>query len=125
MMDEADWAIQEFGAALLGDTRRTDRLIALATVLGQRPAASLPAVCDDPAMCKGTYRFFENAAIAPAAILASHVEATCGRVAAVPVVLAVQDTTEVDLSSHRATTGLGPVRAAGRTGCWPASGLIY
>ena len=49
-MDEADWAIQEFGAALLGDKRRTDRLIALATVRGQRPAASIPAACDDPAM---------------------------------------------------------------------------
>lgn len=29
-MDEADWAINEFGAALLGDSRRTARLIALA-----------------------------------------------------------------------------------------------
>jgi len=33
-MEEADWAINEFGAVELGDTRRTDRL-------AQRPAASL------------------------------------------------------------------------------------
>jgi hypothetical protein len=52
-MDEADWAITECGGALLGDTRRTDRLIAVATVLGQRPNVSIPAACDDPAMRKG------------------------------------------------------------------------
>jgi hypothetical protein len=40
-MDEADWAINEFGAALLGDRRRTDRLIEVATVLGQRPGAAI------------------------------------------------------------------------------------
>ncbi len=67
-MDEADWAINEFGAALLGDSRRTARLIALASVLAQRPEVSLPAACDDPAMRKGAYWFFENAATEPAAI---------------------------------------------------------
>jgi hypothetical protein len=122
-MDEADWAITEFGAAMLGDSRRTDRLIALATVLGQRPAASIPAACDDPAMRKGAYRFFENAAITPAAILASHVDATWERVAAVPVVLAVQDTTELDFTGHPATSGLGPLRH-GRERGWLAHSTL-
>src|SRR5579859_1763352 len=115
-MDEADWAINEFGAALLGDSRRTTRLIALATVLAQRPEVSLPVACDDSAMRKGAYRFFENEAIEPAAILASHSEATWERVAAVPLVLAVQDTTELDFSMHPATTGLGPLRSPSTQG---------
>ena len=80
-MDAAEWAINEFGTALLGDQRRTERLIALATVLAQRPEVSLPAACDDPAMRKGAYRFFENDAVEPAAILASHEEACAGRLA--------------------------------------------
>jgi hypothetical protein len=109
-MDEADWAINEFGAAVLGDRRRTDRLIQVATVLGQRPGASIPAACDDLAMRKGAYRLLENAAVAPAAILASHVQATWERVASLPVVLAAQDTTELDFTGHLATTGLGPLR---------------
>jgi hypothetical protein len=109
-MEEADWAINEFGSALLGEQRRTDRLIALATVLAQRPEVSLPVACDDPARRQGADRFFENEAIEPAAILASHSEATWERVAAVPLVLAVQDTTELDFSRHPATTGLGPLR---------------
>jgi len=109
-MDEAAWAINEFGAALLGDSRRTDRLIEVATVLGQRPGASIPSACDDPAVCKGAYRLFENAAIEPAAMLASHSQATWERVASVPVALAVQDTTELDFTGHPATEGLGPLR---------------
>jgi Transposase DNA-binding/Transposase Tn5 dimerisation domain len=108
-MEDADWAITEFGAAELGDKRRTDRLVALATVLAQRPSASLPAACDDPAMLKGAYRLLENPAIEPAALLASHVQATLERVQTVPLVLAVQDTTDLDYSHHPATSGLGPI----------------
>jgi Transposase DNA-binding/Transposase Tn5 dimerisation domain len=108
-MEDAEWASTEFGAADLGDKRRTDRLVALATVLAQRPSASLPAACDAPAMLKGAYRLLENPAVEPAALLASHVQATLERVAAVPLVLAVQDTTELDYTDHPATTGLGPI----------------
>ena len=97
-IDEADWAISEFGPALLGDQRRTNRLIALATVLAQRPEVSLPVACDDLAMRKGACLFFENKASEPAEILASYGKATWERVPAVPVVLAVQDTTELDVS---------------------------
>src|SRR5438552_12640311 len=95
-IEEADWAINEFGGAALGDTRRTDRLVRLATLLGSRPAASLPQACEDPAELKAAYRFFQNEAIAPAAILDSHVQATLERVAPLPLVLAVQDTTEIN-----------------------------
>jgi len=94
-MEEAEWAMTEFGGAALGDTRRTDRLVRLATLLGSRPQASLPQACDDPATLKAAYRFFQNEAIAPAAVLESHVQATVDRVAALPLVLAVQDTTEI------------------------------
>ena len=94
-IEEADWAITEFGCAALGDLRRTDRLVRLATVLGSRPAASLPQACDDPAELKAAYRFFQNEDITPASMLDSHVQATVERVAAVPLVLAVQDTTEI------------------------------
>ncbi len=94
-IEEADGAITEFGGAALGDTRRTDRLVRLATGLGSRPPASLPQACDDPAELKAAYRFFQNEDITPAAMLDSHVQATVERLAAVPLVLAVQDTTEI------------------------------
>ncbi|MGH2346762.1 MAG: IS4 family transposase [Chloroflexota bacterium] len=98
-MHEAAWAINEFGGAALGDCRRTDRLVWVATVLGEHPRAALPEACADPALLKGAYRLLENPAVTPEAILASQV----------PVVLAVQDTTDLDYSQRKATTGLGAI----------------
>jgi Transposase DNA-binding/Transposase Tn5 dimerisation domain len=107
--DDDAWAVTEFAEAELGDLRRTQRLVALATVLAQRPGASLPEACGDRATLKAAYRFFDNAAIDPQNLLDSHVDATLSRLAAIPLVLAVQDTTELDWTAHPATTGLGPL----------------
>ena len=107
--DDDMWAVTEFAEAALGDLRRTQRVVELATVLAQRPGASLPEACGDRATLKAAYRFFDNAAIDPQNLLDSHVDATLGRLASVPLVLAVQDTTELDWTAHPATTGLGPL----------------
>jgi hypothetical protein len=48
---------------------------------------------------------FANEAIEPAELLASQVAATLERAVAVPVVLAVQDTTELDWTAQPATQG--------------------
>jgi Transposase DNA-binding/Transposase Tn5 dimerisation domain len=107
--DDESWAVTEFAETDLGDARRTQRLVALATVLAQRPSASLPQACGSRAMLKAAYRFFDNEAIKAQALLERPVEATTARLATVPLVLAVQDTTELDWTTHPATTGLGPL----------------
>lgn len=107
--DTDSWAVTEFAEAELGDLRRTQRLTELATALAQRPEASLPEACGDRAMLQAAYRFFDNAAIDPQNLLDSHVDATLLRLATVPLVLAVPDTTELDWTAHPATTGLGPL----------------
>ncbi len=106
---EESWAVTEFAEADLGDVRRTQRVIRMATVFAQQPQASWPEACGSAAEVKATYRFFDNEAIAPAELLASHVSATYERAVRVPRVLAVQDTTEVDWTAHPATTGVGPI----------------
>jgi hypothetical protein len=107
--DDSTWAVIEFADAELGDVRRTQRLVELAHVLAQHPTAALPEACGDAAMLKAAYRFFDNDAIEPQDVLLSHIEATYGRLAQVPVILAVQDTTEGNWTAHPATTGLGPL----------------
>src|SRR5262247_4348386 len=107
--DDDMWAVTEFAEAELGDLRRTQRVVELATVLAQRPGASLPEACGDRATLKAAYRFFDNAAIDPQNLLDSHVDATLARHATIPLVLAVQDTTEVNWTGHPATKGLGPL----------------
>jgi hypothetical protein len=108
---EEDWAQAEFGAAELGDARRTARLVHMARELGERPEASLPQALADNAALKAAYRFFDNAEVAHEKILASHVVSSLRRVQGQAVVLAVQDTTFIDYSSHLATEGLGPLHA--------------
>ena len=110
------WADTEFGQADLGDARRTARLVQLATVLGAQPTASLPDATDDRATLKAAYRFFANDAVDSAEILASQVTATVARLRQVPLVLAVQDTTYLDWTTHPATTGLGPLVHATQQG---------
>jgi hypothetical protein len=114
VVTDTNWAVHEFADADLGDERRTTRLVELAYALGQHPTAALPEACGDGSMLKAAYRFFDNDGIAPQDILQSHVESTYTRLGAVPVVLAVQDTTEVNWTRHPATQGLGPL---GHTAC--------
>src|SRR5437899_10641577 len=118
LLDATSWAVTEFAAADLGDRRRTQRLVQLAQFLAQRPGAALPEACGSGAMLKAAYRFFTNDDIAPDDMLQSHIEATYSRLYAVPLVLAVQDTTEANWTNLRATTGLGPL------GCTACQGLL-
>lgn len=105
----AAWAEATFGAAQLGDPRRTRRLVQTAAALAARPSASLPRQLEDPAALKATYRLLDADAISFDAVIGPHQEQTHVAGAAEPVVLLVQDTTTLDFSAHPATTGLGPI----------------
>lgn len=112
-----DWAAEEFGAAELGDARLTLRLVEMARLVGAQPSASLPQACaGEPGALKAAYRFFDNTGVEAQAILASHVQATSARLVGESLVLAVQDTTYLDYSSHPATTGLGPLGSSKQRG---------
>ena len=118
VVTDTNWAVHECADADLGDERRSTRLVDLAYALGQHPTAALPEACGTGSMLKAAYRFFDNDGIAPQDILHSHVEATYTRLGAVPVVLAVQDTTEMNGTRHPATPGLGPWGHTACRGLW-------
>ncbi|MFM0213923.1 IS4 family transposase [Paraburkholderia sediminicola] len=104
--DQNDWADIEFGAANLGDARLTNRLVALARRLARTPDCSFPRSMG-AAELKAAYRFFDNDQVDTDGVLAPHIEQTLLRMTQVPVVLAVQDTTEFNLTHLGATEGLG------------------
>lgn len=54
--------MEEFGAADLGDARRTKRLVALARRLAMSPQCSFPQTLGG-AELKAAYRFFNNAPV--------------------------------------------------------------
>ena len=103
----ADWAEQEFGGAPLGDERLVKRLHLLARDLYAQPQAQLPQACGSRAKLKAAYRFFDHPHVNLPAILQPHYQSTTTRLRPHPVVLAVQDTTTLNYSTHPATTALG------------------
>ena len=54
---DASWAVTEFAEAELGDARRTQRVISLATVLAQHPDAGLPEACGSRAALIAVFRW--------------------------------------------------------------------
>src|SRR5436309_5993841 len=116
VVEHEDWIETEFGAADLGDARRTQRLLTLMGQVAARPGASLPEACGSRGQLKAAYRFLANEAIEAEELWASHIAATYERAAGVPVVLAVQDTTELDWGPESATAGLGPLGAPSHEG---------
>jgi hypothetical protein len=111
---ETSWAATEMDGAHLWDRRRRRSLALLCTRLAQRPTLSFSAACG-PGLRQAAHRLFEHPGTTVAGLLAGHVAETAQRGAHQAVVLAVQDSTDFDYTTHRATTGLGPVgRGQGR-----------
>ena len=105
-----DWAEEEFCQAQLGDERLRQRLFTLARDFYARPQSNVPQSCGgDRAKTKAAYRFFDHPNVKMDAVLQSHYAATAARMAKETVVLAAQDTTSLNYSTHPATERLGPI----------------
>ena len=98
---------QELRFADLGDQRLNRRLERLVTALADKPAASVPHALDDWGQTKAAYRFWDNERVDPDDIRRAHRQATVDRLPDAGVVLAIQDTTALSFTSHKAVRGLG------------------
>jgi hypothetical protein len=111
------WAIDEMKTADLNDKRLNDRLREVLSQLAARPTASIPAACGGRAEMDAAYRLFDNEKATFENILQPHSDATRQRIAAQPVVLLVQDTTEADLTRpQQQVKGAGPLDGDSRRG---------
>ncbi len=81
------------------------------------PTASVPKACQGWGETMAAYRFFDNASIDWRAIMAPHWEKSEKRMAAQPVVLCLQDTTELDFNGQDAF-GLGPLSYEAQRGMY-------
>lgn len=105
-----EWVRDELQYADLGDKRLNERLMRLVDALVARPTASVPqAFAGERAAIKGAYRFWASAQVEAAAIRQAHHRRTGDRVSDAGLVLVIQDTTDLDLTHHPKTTGLGPL----------------
>ena len=105
----ADWAEDEFGGCGLPDTRLQERLLTLARDFYARPTANVPQACGSRAKTKAAYRFLSHDDSTMDTLLQPHYRATEARLSQESVVLAVQDTTSLDYTTHADTEGTGPI----------------
>ena len=109
VLPSGDWAEQEWGAAPLGDARLVQRLVTLGRDRYAKPQGSITQTCGSRAKTKAAYRFFDNERATMQNLLAPHRDATTTRMTCEKVVLALQDTTSLNYSTHPATENLGPI----------------
>jgi hypothetical protein len=105
-MLKMSWAEQEFADLELGDKRLERRLMKLAEAFSRQPSQSIPAACGGWADTRGAYRFFAHDEIGWDDILKPHWQNSAKRMAMHPVVLCLQDTTELDFNGQN-IAGLG------------------
>ena len=104
-----DWVEEEFEKAELGDERLRKRLYEIVRDFYGKPQANIPQACRSRARTKAAYRFMDNEEITMGKILKAHYHTTVQRLRKEKTVLAVQDTTSLNYSTHPATENLGPI----------------
>lgn len=106
---ELSWSEREFEQVNLGDKRLNTRLKKLAQDLSEAPEAPINQASGDWAATKAAYRFFQNDHVTSKEILSPHQVQTLERMGKEPIVLAIQDSSYLNFSTHKQTKGLGPI----------------
>ncbi|NDK99872.1 IS4 family transposase [Photorhabdus bodei] len=101
------WAEKTFEHAELGDSRRTKRLIQIATSLAEHTGQSLMQSLNSPADIEAAYRFTRNQAISPQAIAEAGFSATRSQARQYDCLLALEDTTTLSFSHASVKDELG------------------
>jgi Transposase DNA-binding len=127
VLDPKCWAERTFGGVQLHDMRRTRRAVQAASNLAENPLGSLPAQMRTWKETKALYRLLDEPDVTFAALIQPHLQQTREQAAAFPVILLVQDTTDIDLS-HRRHPSVAWDKSATNEAvdfsckrCWPCS----
>jgi len=109
-MLEESWARTEMAEVEVWDQRCRGSLERMCEQVLARPEESFSAACG-PGLRQAGSRIFGAEQMSVEKMLAGHVAQTAQRCQAQTEVLVAQDTTEVNYSTHKGTTGLGPINA--------------
>src|SRR5438034_798208 len=109
LLDPKSWAEQTFGGVQLHDRRSTRRTLQAASNLAENPLGSLPAQMHTWKETKALYRLLDEPDVTFAALMQPHLQQTREQAMSSPVVLMVQDTTDIDLSHRHKISGVGQI----------------
>jgi hypothetical protein len=115
-----DWCAREMAEVDLGDERRTQRGVKILQARWDQPQASFYGSFASWAPAKAAYGLVEHrsAEISLGSLLVGHQQATQERMAAEALVLLPQDTTGLNYTGLRQTTGLGSLGEDKGRGLW-------
>jgi len=111
-----EWIEDELAGIDLGDRRLNKRCGRILERLAADPQASINGACRGWAETHAAYQFFNHKAVDEHRVLAPHRLATLARMKSFPVVLLVQDTTELDYTRIKKLAGAGPLEKQRRRG---------
>jgi Transposase DNA-binding/Transposase Tn5 dimerisation domain len=114
--DPVRWAQQQWSTAALGDVRPTYRAVQLGAALASCPEASRRQQIGSWHELKAAYRLLNQPDVTHTALSEPHWQATRQQARQPRTVLFVQDTSELDFTAHRQTTGLGWIGNTGGRG---------
>jgi hypothetical protein len=107
--DSEGWPQQEMQTANFGDERLRRRAEIVLGSLSRRPEGSVPSAFQSWGETQAAYRLFSNENVTGERVLEPHRDATLERMKEFPLVLCVQDTTELDYTGKPQMEGLGPL----------------
>jgi hypothetical protein len=110
LLEASEWAQTTFADARLGDSRRSERVVRIATLMATQSDVSLPRMMKSKAELKAAYRLFETPDVTYEALMRPHLQQTQEQARSHRRVLLIQDTTDLNYSHHCKTTGLGPLK---------------
>jgi hypothetical protein len=114
---DPNWAENEFGATELGDPRRTRRFVRVMNDATRNPGKSIPEFSASWGDCKGLYRLVDCPKFTDEVVLEAHRKGTLKRAtqSSAQVLLAIQDTTTLNFTSHVKLEGQGSIGRHERT----------
>lgn len=104
------WASDETKTANFGDNRLNKRMEVILQPLGDKPNESIPTAGGGWAETVAAYRFFDNDQVSFEQVLESHIHSSLERMACHPVVLLIQDTTDLIHTITKGSRGFGTIK---------------
>jgi hypothetical protein len=109
MKSGQEWAQREFGAAQLGDARRTERAVDLAARIAARPSGTVTGAVKGAAAREGAFRFLSSPHVGVRALARSSHAATLRRCEGHPLVFVAVDQSSLGLTDRLGKKDFGPV----------------
>jgi Transposase DNA-binding/Transposase DDE domain len=106
-----EWARRHFGEIDLGDLRRDQRAMTIATAMAANPGKSIPQLFAHPYDVKASYQFFRREETTPDDLQAGHREFVLEEMEKPGRYLLLEDSSEMTWPGTQPIPGLGPIGA--------------